>query len=297
MRICIADFYVDIECNDGGADTLPNLKPFIASRNETDKHAPICRIHTGQHVDANKTAPTLCYDSDGRTVRLWLMPDRCIISLSFHDSRNVYSLEADRHWNSVLTDWKPDEADASAALNDLIMVSFVYSSAFHNCTAIHASCVAIGDCGCAFIGPSGIGKSTHSKLWLQNIPGTRLINDDQPIVRLHADGQIYIYGSPWSGKTRCYRNEGVKLKSIFFMEQASENEALRLSGIETFRRLMPATSLIGRDTVSFEHISRTQASIAGMIPAYLLRNRPDKEAAELSNRLFVISQTTSTEQQ
>ena len=81
------------------------------------------------------------------------------------------------------------------------------------------------------------------------------------------------------------------------MEQASENEALRLSGIETFRRLMPATSLIGRDTVSFEHISRTQASIAGMIPAYLLKNRPDKKAAELSNRLFVISQTTSTEQQ
>ena len=55
---------------------------------------------------------------------------------------------------------------------------------FAGVVLIHASCVALDEEGVAFIGPSGIGKSTHSGLWLKHIPGTRLLNDDQPALRL-----------------------------------------------------------------------------------------------------------------
>jgi hypothetical protein len=146
--------------------------------------------------------------------------------------------------------------------------------------------VAVQEQGCAFIGPSGIGKSTHSRLWLQHIPGARLLNDDQPVLRLHPDGTVMLYGSPWSGKTTCYHNEGVRLKALFFMQQASENAITRLSGIETFQQLMKATSLMGRDTITFQAISQTQAAICGAVPAYRFQNQPTEEAAALSYQAF-----------
>jgi hypothetical protein len=167
------------------------------------------------------------------------------------------------------------------------MIAFVYRSAFYQAVTIHASAIAVKNEGCAFVGPSGIGKSTHSRLWLQHVPDSRLLNDDQPVLRQLPDGTVRLYGSPWSGKTSCYCNEGVALKALFFMEQALENQLTRLTGIETFQQLMKFTSLMGRDTVTFRAISSTQASICGAIPAYLFRNFPAKEAVMLSHKAFV----------
>ena len=115
-------------------------------------------------------------------------------------------------------------------LNDFIMISFIYSAAFHGGALIHASCIAIDDKGVAFVGPSGIGKSTHSQLWLKHIPGARLLNDDQPILRLMPGGEVMLFGSPWSGKTSCYINEGVRLETIFRMEQADETVRFAWTG-------------------------------------------------------------------
>ena len=63
------------------------------------------------------------------------------------------------------------------------------------------------------MGKSGTGKSTHSRLWLENVPGATLLNDDNPIVRLTLVGAI-VYGSPWSGKTPCYKNESAPLAGV-----------------------------------------------------------------------------------
>ena len=40
-----------------------------------------------------------------------------------------------------------------------------------------------------FLGPSGTGKSTHARLWLQYIDSTELVNDDNPVVRIYQDGE------------------------------------------------------------------------------------------------------------
>ena len=195
-------------------------------------------------------------------------------------------MQADRHWCTVQTDWTPDSFEAYVCLNDILMIAFVYRSDFYQAVTVHASAVAVQEQGCVFVGPSGIGKSTHSRLWLQHIPGARLLNDDQPVLRLHPDGTVMLYGSPWSGKTSCYHNEGVRLKTIFFMQQALENRLTRLSGIETFQQLMKATSLMGRDTLTFQAISQTQAAVCGAVPAYQFQNRPTGEAAALSHQAF-----------
>ena len=72
------------------------------------------------------------------------------------------------------------------------------------------------------------GKSTHTRLWQEHIPGARLLNDDSPIIRMY-QGQATAFGSPWSGKTPCYRNISRPIAGIVRLSQAPANEITRLS--------------------------------------------------------------------
>lgn len=285
MKLQIAGLYMDIQCDGSVEAHLPNLQPFVTEI-FPEGESIVCTLLTGQTIEEEATEPTLTSVSDDKTIRLWLKPEACKLSLHISSLGRTFWLQADREWKEVSTDWKPESSPLYPYLDDFIMIAFVYSSAFHHTATIHASSVAIGHQGCAFIGPSGIGKSTHSRLWLEHVPGTRLLNDDQPVLRCQPDGTVCIYGSPWSGKTECFRNEGVELKSLFFMQQSQENEITRLTPIETFQRLMKATSIIGRDTVTFKGISHTLASISGGVPAYLFKNQPTREAVGMSFQAF-----------
>ena len=79
--------------------------------------------------------------------------------------------------------------------------------------AIHSS-VVVKDGGAVLcLGESGTGKSTHTRLWRENIEGARLLNDDSPIIRM-IDDRCVVYGSPWSGKTACFVNKCVPASSV-----------------------------------------------------------------------------------
>ena len=292
MILSIAGLHMHVVADAPVIEALPNLQPFVVSGNDDESF--ICQVLTGQDVSVETTPSTLSSHSVDKTIQVWLKPDACKLSLYNARSGQTYWLQADRQWQKVLTDWTPSCSESFVSLNDLIMIAFVYRSAFYQAVTIHASAAAVQDEGCAFVGPSGIGKSTHSRLWLQHVPGSRLLNDDQPVLRVHSDGIVRLYGSPWSGKTSCYCNEGVVLKALFFMEQSSENQLTRLTGIETFQQLMKATSLMGRDTVTFRAISSTQASVCGAIPSYLFRNKPVQQAVALSYQAFLDSNPLNT---
>mgnify|MGYP000007199137 FL=1 len=286
MILQIADWLMEVSCGNEVADRLQNLKPFLLPEMPVCSRSHICRLELGYKFPIKETGPDAVHHPDGRTIRIWLTADYCYIALTPYGSPHTYWLRTDRRWRNVQTDLLPETSEDYALLNDFIMISFIYSAAFHGGALIHASCVAIDDKGVAFVGPSGIGKSTHSQLWLKHIAGARLLNDDQPILRLMPGGEVMLFGSPWSGKTSCYINEGVRLETIFRMEQAEENRAVRMDGIEAFRMLLSSTSLIGRDSLSFAVISGTLAQIAGSIPTFTLYNKPEQEAALLSYNIF-----------
>ena len=285
MQLQIADCLLRVEGGNEILNYLPNLTPFALPETADPSCCP-CEVHLGCTLSPCSGTPDMVAMPDGRQIRIWFTRESCRLSLAFPGMAHTYQLEADRHWRQIRTDLCPSLPADYKVLNDLLMLSFIYSAAFSQVVLIHASCIALDKEGVAFLGPSGIGKSTHSRLWLKHIPNTRLLNDDQPALRLLPEGKVLLCGTPWSGKTPCYRNEKVRLRALFQMEQAHENEAVRLTGIQTFRMLLGSSSLMGRDGVSFAAISRTLSQIAGHIPAFLLRNRPEEAAARLSYGLF-----------
>ena len=100
------------------------------------------------------------------------------------------------------------------------------------------------------------GKSTQVSMWLRYLSGCDLMNDDNPILRI-IDGTPYIYGSPWSGKTPCYRNVKAKLGAITRIDRAQKNYVEKLSPAEAFASILPSCSSMKWDLDIFNNICNT----------------------------------------
>ena len=132
-----------------------------------------------------------------------------------------------------------------------------------------------------FLGKSGTGKSTHARLWLQNIQGAELMNDDNPAVRVFKDGTAVVYGTPWSGKTPCYRNVSAPLGGIVLLCQAPYNRITRLTGIGAYVAVVPSISGKRWDSRIADGLHETENALAGNIPVWHLDCLPDADAAHL----------------
>ncbi len=148
--------------------------------------------------------------------------------------------------------------------------------------SIHSSCIAFQGKGILFLGESGTGKSTQSRLWRQVFPETELINDDGPFLAPVGD-EYRIFGSPWSGKTPCYRNVSYPVKAIVRVVQAPENSIHPLSVLEKIKALLPSfPPALSRDKALQESVLSIVSRIVKDIPIYCLECRPDEEAVRVT---------------
>ena len=168
-------------------------------------------------------------------------------------------------------------------INNALMVMFALSTANQQTALFHSSVVSYQDKAYMFLGPSGTGKSTHSSLWLKYIKGTKLVNDDNPVVRVLDDGSIWVYGSPWSGKTPCYRNVSYPLGAIVDLSQAPENRIRRLRPLEAYAALMMSISGKRWDKQLAEGLHETENLLVTNAAVWHLDCLPDEAAARLCN--------------
>ena len=157
-----------------------------------------------------------------------------------------------------------------------------------SCLALHSSAnvfpLRAGGYGVVIcLGESGTGKSTHTRLQRERFPESFLLNDDSPFVRIFPDGRTVVYGSPWSGKTPCYKSESYSLKAVIRLSQAPFNRITRLGAVSSIAALLPSVPPVMNhieecaDTVC-DYIS----GIVGSVPLWHLECLPDIAAAELS---------------
>ena len=162
-------------------------------------------------------------------------------------------------------------------------IAYGVATAPFKTVAIHTSTIVCQSKAILFLGESGTGKSTHTRLWRENIQGSVLLNDDSPILRI-IDGEPWIYGSPWSGKTPCYKNESYPLAACVRLSQAPYNQIKRLSVAQGYGALHPSCPPdFSYSDELYDYISDTLSSLLSVVPVYHLACLPDADAAHLSH--------------
>ena len=276
----VAGYRFALDGLDAGTD---NLTPFLTDSEEGEL------LFTLRVVDALPLVPATPYyttddgpgfpeiaidkyaDGDYR-FRIRQLPGKPVAAELRTDARftegQLVFLDGDRHFT----------------LNNALMLLFAFSSAHKGLLEMHASVVMNGGKGYLFLGKSGTGKSTHSSLWIKHIPGTELLNDDNPILRLMPDGSARVYGSPWSGKTPCYKNQDVPAGAVVRIRQAPFNKIQRDSRIQSYASLMASASGFRPFKEQADGWHHTLEGLVPVLPCYTLDCLPDQAAAELCHQ-------------
>lgn len=167
------------------------------------------------------------------------------------------------------------------SINTVLMLMFAFATARKKTLLMHSSVTMKDGKGYLFLGKSGTGKSTHSQLWINNIEGCSLLNDDNPVIRVLETGEVRVYGSPWSGKTPCYRNLDVPVGAIVSLQQAKTNKIRRQSLPEAYASVYVSFSGYRFIKEMADGLHITNAMVVSKVPCYLLNCLPDADAAFL----------------
>lgn len=178
----------------------------------------------------------------------------------------------------LLMDWQ--DKMCHSALSSLLRIAFGQAIVWHNGVSIHSSTVTLGDKAYMFLGKSGTGKSTHSRMWLESFPECELLNDDNPMIRVEG-GEVKVYGTPWSGKTHCYKNRSAQVQGLVRLRQAPENRFTRRRGCEAFVELLPSCAVLRFDDELYDKMCDTLAAVALQTTVGVMDCLPNTDAAQV----------------
>lgn len=185
--------------------------------------------------------------------------------------------ELDRADITIASD--SDEND-SYFLSHALMIAFMIATCHNGTLLFHSSAVIYGGKAYLFQGKSGTGKSTHARLWTGHIAGAELLNDDNPLISFAEDGTAVAYGSPWSGKTHCYRNISAPVGAIVRIVRGEENSLRRLAPLKAYASLTASVFFMPflSDELR-EKRHKTIERLAGSVACCEMHCRPDADAA------------------
>ena len=190
-------------------------------------------------------------------------------------------LECNSHFTEGVVRVTPDYPDIRFCIDNALMLIYAFRTAPLMTLEMHAAVVVKGDLGHLFLGHSGTGKSTHARQWLQAFPDAWLLNDDNPILRVMSDGEVRVYGSPWSGKTPCYVSNHAPVGGIIKLSQAPHNKIRSASLPEAYAYILSSASGLKMDQYIADNMYKTIKHIVTHITCYHLECLPNTDAAKV----------------
>lgn len=166
------------------------------------------------------------------------------------------------------------------AINNATMLLFAFTALKYRALEMHASVTVKDDRGYLFLGKSGTGKSTHSRLWMEAFEDAWLLNDDNPVVRLEDDG-VWVYGSPWSGKTPCYKNARARVGAFVRLHQAAQNSIEKARPSKAYIDVYSSCSGLKFMPEVRDELYGVIARVVESVPVFELDCLPNVDAARL----------------
>ncbi len=273
-------FGINIAWGEDARLMLPTYTPFITTRR--DDEAPMFVVNVVDSKDLAEVTKTKLLAENINDLGRWILystQEGFCLDLQYETGYAWHRMTFDADFKNITIAIERSDFHANNSINSLTMMAFAQTGTARNTLLVHSSVVMKGGEGYAFLGKSGTGKSTHSRLWLQNIADTELLNDDNPAVRIHESGEIYIYGTPWSGKTPCYKNKKAKLRAAVMLKQAPHNRYTSLQGVQAYMAILTSCSQMKWNKKYYNAMSNTIEKLCNNLEIGLLECLPDSMAA------------------
>jgi len=275
----VADLSFSISAEPETLALLTNYEPFLVEQTPTDLLFHVTLGEIGEVAD-KVSVFTDTSDDDMPRIEVYRIQTDWLLQISMYKASPVCAKIRATEDFSVAT----LEADPSAfkfAIDNAAMLLYAFTTAKLGVLEMHASVTVKDGKGFLFLGHSGTGKSTHSRLWMEAFDDARLLNDDNPILRLLPNNEVRVYGSPWSGKTPCYINKNVPVGGIVKLSQAPKNEIRVLRLPEAYAYMLSSASGLKIVPEMMDALYQTIAAIIQIIPLHGLDCLPDTAAARL----------------
>lgn len=145
---------------------------------------------------------------------------------------------------------------------------------------MHGAVVGVEGEAVLFAAPSGVGKTTHLRLWLENIPGAFVVNGDKPLLRL--DGDVcMVYGTPWAGKEGMQTNVALPLRAVCFLERGKTDQIEKISFADAYPLLLQQ-SYRSSNAKAMEKTLGFLQRVCMTVPMYRLHCTMDANAAKIA---------------
>lgn len=142
---------------------------------------------------------------------------------------------------------------------------------------LHGSTVVVDGNAYLFTAGCGVGKSTHTRLWMQRF-GNRamMLNDDRAFLSIQ--NTVTAYGSPWSGKHGIDSNIHAPLAGICILERGTENKIHPLAAAAALPFLLTQSFL--PDEASQEAVTMLTQRLAASVPLWKLQCTKEPTAVD-----------------
>lgn len=266
------------------AALLPTFYPFVSFKcyDETDDF--LFSLTGNRPIELPDSAAEDKLEFDGRYSEVYRTRDGIIVTMRINDMKRHFHISTD--WKNISTDLSLINREERFFLYRFIVTLFGMTSARHQTIKIHASVTELNGKALILLGKSGTGKSTHSRLWRKYVPGSTLLNDDEPILRVLEDGNVKVFGAPWSGSMPCYKNESADVAAIVHLCQSHDNQLFKLGNMGALSSFYSSTVQFRSDPAIKTMILDTVTIILEHVPVYWLDCRPDREAVMLTKSLM-----------
>lgn len=261
---------------------LPNFEPFLVDGDMSTE--PLIYFKGECDIKVPSSAPKYRFDYENIKFNVYDVEGGEIISMTYNGVTHLLFTHDDKqHFESNLS---MTDSNEKLFMNFLLRAAYGLSSIHKRTIKMHASVTEKDGKALVFLGVSGTGKSTHSRLWREFVPGSTLLNDDEPIIRLLDDGSVRVYGGPWSGSTPCYKQASADVSAFVHLYQSKENKLTKLSTMKGFSSLYQSVALMQTDKEGRMLAFNIVTDILNVVPCYKLENRPDREAVSLTETLM-----------
>ncbi len=292
---CVADFFFSVQADETVLATMTNYEPFRVTEVSGRQLFSLQVVDNACDVAQSEWTHvfTDTSDDDMPRIEVYRAHTQWILQISMVREAPICTrICATEDFSQAKIEIHTE--NKRFAMDNACMLLYAFTTATLGALEMHASVTVKDGKGYLFLGHSGTGKSTHSRLWQEAFEDASLLNDDNPVLRYIASEngqpvQVRVYGSPWSGKTPCYINRSVPVGAIVKLSQAPHNQIRPLRLPEAYAYMLSSSSGLKIVPSMMDALYATIAATIQTIQVYGLECLPDVDAARVCHAMVTDS--------